>query len=91
MAEDILHFGAVRYRVTGSGVLRTTLLGLDDNPTQVLSTITMSSSPSRQPAILSNLISQRCRYRVETTVINEVFRINRIILFVKPIYTDYPR
>lgn len=91
MAEDILHFGALKYRVKGSGVLRTTLKGLDSVVTQTLATYTMSSSPGIEPVLLSNLNNQRALVRIETTSIDEVFNFNRIIVYVKPIWSSYPQ
>jgi hypothetical protein len=91
MAEDILHFGGMRYRVTGSGNLRTTMKSLDDVKSITLATIAMSTAPGQEPFRLTNLISQRARYRVETTEMDEVFTINRIVVFVKPIYSGYPQ
>lgn len=91
MAEDILHFGAYKIRVNGVGVLRSTLKGLDNVNTQTLANLTMSTTPGREPTILSNFTSQRARLRLETTAINETFNINRIIFYVKPLWASFPQ
>ena len=91
MAEDILHFGSVRLRASGSGVLRTTVKGLDNVATATLPTLTMSTAPGREPTLLMNFVSQRARFRFEVTAIDEYFDIHRIIIFVKPLWTSFPQ
>jgi hypothetical protein len=87
--QDILHFGAVKIRVNGSGNLQLRFLSLDSVDTQTLVPLAMATSPGRQPTRLANFISQRGMLEIKTTVINETFRINKIILFSKPIWTEY--
>ncbi len=88
--ENITHFTGVRMRVTGVGELEMTLLSLDDVKAQQLLPFTMSSATNREPLRLSNFNEQRCYLHLGTDVIDEYFRINRIILFAKEIYTSYP-
>jgi hypothetical protein len=87
--QDILHFGAVKFRVNGTGSLQLRFLSLDSVDTLTLVPLTMSLLPARQPTRLCNFISQRGMLEGKTTVINEVFRINKIILFSKPLWTEY--
>jgi hypothetical protein len=87
--QDILHFGAVKFRVNGAGNLRLRFLSLDSAVTQTLVPIVMSSTPGKQPNRLCNFISERGMLEGKTTVINEIFRINKIILFSKPLWTEY--
>lgn len=90
MAEDILHFGGVRLRVTGSGSLQMTLTSLDEaNPSDLLP-LTMSDTSGREPFRLCNYKSQRAKLTLFTTEIDEVVRVNRIIVYVKELYTSYP-
>jgi hypothetical protein len=88
--EEIVHFAGVRMRVIGSGNLDLEFLGLDDDPTQNLAAIAMSASTGREPTRLANFISQRGRLKISTDVIDEHFKINRVILFIKPIWSQYP-
>ena len=88
--EDIVHFGGVRLRVTGSGNLDMTFKSLDDVDTQTLVPIIMSSTSAREPTRLANFISQRGRLQISTNAIDETFRINRVIVFAKPIWTQFP-
>lgn len=87
--QDILHFGGVRIRVNGSGNLRLRFLSLDNVQTQTLVPLTMATLPGRQPTRLANFVSQRGMLEVSTTAIDEVFRINKIILFSKPLWSEY--
>lgn len=89
--EAILHFGSVRYRVVGNGNLVQTLIGLDDVVSQILTPLVLSTVSGREKVVLSNFKSQRTRLRLETTEINEWFNFNRVILFVKNIYSGYPQ
>lgn len=88
--ENISHFTAVRMRVTGAGSLQMRLLSLDEEYTQTLLPFDLVSSTSRQPTRLCNFNQQRAQLEIKTTEIDEVFKINRIIFFVKEIYTSYP-
>lgn len=90
MAENILHFGAITVRVNGTGLLRMKLKSLDDVKTKVIAPITMSSTPGKEPTKLTNFNSQRARYRLETTAIDEYMKINRIVVWIKEIYTQFP-
>jgi hypothetical protein len=87
--QDILHFAAVKIRVNGTGSLRLRFLSLDSVDTQTLVPLTMATLPARQPTRLCNFISQRGMLEIKTTDINEVFRINKVILFSKPLWTEY--
>lgn len=87
---EILHFGSIRYRVTGSGNLRTTLLSLDDVNQQSLPVYAMVSSTAKELSILANFRSQRSKIRIETTAINETFNISKIVVFIKPTAAGFP-
>lgn len=88
--ENIIHFGAVKLRVNGVGNLKLSLFTLDRKRSTVMVPLKMEQSTEREPTRLCNFVTQRAVLRVETTEINEVMRINRIILYTKPIYTQFP-
>lgn len=90
MAENILHFGAVRLRVNGSGNLDMKFIGLDDQIENNLKPLAMSATPGKEPLVLSNFKGQRARLRLSTDAINEYMIINRVVIFVKQLYTSYP-
>lgn len=87
----ILHFGAVRYRVTGSGNLKTFLRSLDNVKNKQLSNTVMAAINDIEPTRWANFTNQRAQIEFKTTEINEVFNISKIIVFVKPVATSYPQ
>lgn len=90
ISEDIQHFGAIRMRLNGSGSLKMTFYSLNDVNSMDLIPFTMQASTNIQPTRLTNFNEQRASLRISTTEIDEVFRINRIILFGKDLWTSYP-
>lgn len=90
-AGELVHFGSVRYRVTGSGVLRSTLYSLDEANSSTLPTLNISSTTNREPTILANFIDQMGYLEIKTTAINETFSICKIVVFVRPIASGYPQ
>ncbi len=88
--ENVLHYAGVRLRVQGSGNLDLTFINLDDAPIQVLTPLVMSMVPTNEPLRLSNFTGQRVRLRLGTNQINEKMIINRIVIFNKPLWTEYP-
>jgi hypothetical protein len=92
MSEDdvIIHYTAVRMRVTGSGSLRMTMYSQDDIFSQPLTPITMSATTNIRPTRLMNFQHQRAMLEGKTTAIDETFRINKIIIFAKAVFAEYP-
>ena len=88
---EILHFNAVRIRVSGSGNLQLSLRSLDDVKISQLPNIPMLSSTNIDPTVLANYIDQAGQLEFKTTEIGEIFIIGRIVIFVKPIFSEYPR
>ncbi len=88
--ENINHYTGVRMRVVGSGSLEMTLLSQDSIRNVVLSPFTMASVARTSPFRLTNFVEQRVQLRVETLLIDEIFRINRIILYSKPLWVEEP-
>lgn len=87
---DLIHVNAIRFRITGTGELQIKLIGLDSVLTQTLVPLTMASAPGREPQRLANFINQKIQYELKTTEIDEIFRINRIIVFAKPQWSEFP-
>lgn len=88
---ELLHFNAVRMRVTGSGNLLLSLGSLDDVTIDTLPTLPLSATTDREPVSLANLINQRARLIGTTTVIDETFTISKIVIFIRPSATQYPQ
>lgn len=87
---SVLHFGAVRFRLRGSGVLRSELRSLDDAVTVALPNIQMASTTAKEPTVLAHMNQQRAYLHIETTDINETLDISKIVIFVKPVFTGLP-
>lgn len=88
--EGIQHFNAVRLRVTGTGNLKMKMNSLDDEFVDDLSDLPIKESSGIEPTTPCNFISQRAALEIKTTNIDEYFKINRIIIFSKEIFTSYP-
>lgn len=88
--ENIMHFTAIRLRVTGTGNLLPTLFSLDDIITQTLIAIPITPTSSKHLTRLCNMQTDKIAIELKTTVINEVFHVNRIILFAKEVFAEYP-
>lgn len=88
---ELLHFGAVRMRVTGSGDLKTIITSLDDVNESQLPNIALQSTTNKEPLILCNFREQRAYLEVYTEDIDAKFTISRIVVFVKPTATGYPQ
>jgi hypothetical protein len=84
------HVVGVRLRLTGNGNLVLTLKSLDDILTQQLVDVPMTATARIEPFRLANFQSQRIRLRGETTEIDEVMQIRRVIIFAKPVAAEYP-
>lgn len=90
MAENILHYGAVRMRVTGAGNLLMTLYSLDEILSEELVPFDLDSITDREPTRLSNFKSQRAKLRIKTEEIDDQFKVNRVIVFAKELWTSFP-
>src|SRR5262245_46961632 len=92
--ESINHFNGVRMRVLGSGNLDVAAYiqnGMDsDLLNQTLVPYAMSSATHRQPTLGLNVVKQRMSLEIKVTEINEWFAINRLIVYMKPLYTSFP-
>lgn len=88
--ENIDHFTAIRMRVTGQGNLDMSINSMDDIRTQPLVPFAMATTTNIQPTRLCNFNEQRAYFHLSTNVMNDYFRINRIIVFVKEFATSYP-
>lgn len=86
----ILHAVAVRMRVVGSGNLQIFLRSLDDVRNVQLTSHPMATTTNIEPTILANFQEQRIQLELKTTLINEIFTISRIVIFVKPVAEGYP-
>lgn len=88
--EMISHYTGVTLRVNGSGNLKLKFVSLDDVKETIMLPLVMALRTDREPTRLGNFMQQRAYLEGGTTEINETFKINRIIVWAKPVYTSYP-
>jgi|SRR5215510_2354235 len=88
--EIISHFAGVRFRVNGTGSLRMTLFSLDDVLSVTLVPLTMATLTRVQPTRLVNFTEQRASLEIKTTAIDEFMSVNRIVLLVKEVASEWP-
>jgi len=89
--ENIMHCAGVRVRITGSGSIHQVLQSLDTINTEELADLTLHTKNNENPFILANFIDQKICLRVYMDQINDFMNVNKIILFLKQLFTDYPR
>jgi hypothetical protein len=91
MSEDnIVHFTAIRMRIIGSGDLKMRMISQDDVYEQVLTPFTMQAATNIRPTRLMNFQHQKAQLEGKTTAIDERFEINKIVLFAKNVFNEYP-
>ena len=88
--DNISHFAAIRIRVNGKGSLKMKVFSLDDIRAKELVPFQMEASTRILPTRIVNFVEQRASFELRTTQIDEKFRINRIVIFMKEIYTSHP-
>jgi len=88
--DNIIHFNALRGRIKGTGILRTRLFDLDETQSVNFPLINMEEITGRFVFKLINFKSQRACLELKTTAIDEIMRINKLVVFAKPIFTEYP-
>ena len=90
--ENICHLSAIRMRVIGVGNLKLSVHSLQDYKSKVCpNPIAMQTITDIEPHRGFNFMSQRMALKFETTEINEYFRINRIVIYAKEVFTMHPR
>src|SRR6187399_3003721 len=88
--ESISHYAAIRVRVTGTGNLKMSVSSLDDVRSKTLVPFVMQPLNRIIPTRLVNFTEQRASFELKTTEIDEKFRINRIVIFTREVFTSYP-
>ncbi len=88
--ENICHFNAVRIRLVGSGNLDMEMIPMDSTDGQVLEPFVMVAATNIQPTRLMNTIEQRAMLKISTDDQDEIFKINRIIIYSKELFSSYP-
>jgi hypothetical protein len=90
MAENILHFGAVRLRITGTASLQMEMIPYDGQNIKTLKPLQIIQLPGKDLDRLCNVKAQRARLKISTLKINENIRVDKVIFYVKPVASQYP-
>ena len=88
--ENISHFAAIRIRSVGSGELKMRVFSLDDIRLKELVPFQMAFASRVIPTRIVNFMEQRASFELRTTEIDEKFRINRIVVYVKEVFSSHP-
>lgn len=88
--QFINHFNAVRFRITGSGSLRSRLISLGTEEVS-LPNLAMSSSTNKFPTVNTSFLQSKAQLEIKTTEIDEVFLIKEIHIYIKPTFTSSPQ
>lgn len=88
--ENIVHFTGFRLRVTGAGILVPTVYSLNDILFEILTSISLITTTDRELMRLMNFQTQRMSLELKTTDINNVFQVNKLILFAKEVFAEFP-
>ena len=92
LSGELVHFGVVRMRVTGAGNLQLFMHSLDDTlNSNTLTSIPLQATTNREPTVLANFIDQYGQLEIKTDVMDEVFEISKIVIFIKPVASGYPQ
>jgi hypothetical protein len=88
---ELIHFGAVRFRVTGSGDLLLFMHSLDDINVVQLPSLTMISATNKEPVALANYIEQQGFLEFRISGFGNTFTISKLTLFIRPVATGRPQ
>jgi hypothetical protein len=88
--ENIQHFSTIRIRASGVGNLLMAVNALDFTREKALAPLFLHRSNRIQPNRIVNFVEQRASFSFRTLEIDEYIRINRIVVYMKEIYTSHP-
>lgn len=88
--DNVQHFSTVRIRATGQGELRILVRSLDDVRRKFLVPLKLEAASRIIPNRIVNFVEQKACFEFSTTQLNEYVRVNRIIVYMKDIYTSTP-
>lgn len=84
------HFGALKVRVVGVGLMGISVRGYDSLSPVTLNPWTLDPNPGKEEQRICNHINERMSVRLSTPVINHWFHINKIRIFSKFMWRSRP-
>ena len=88
--ENVQHISHVRVRAIGQGQIFLSVASLDYIKQKTLVPIVLQSVNRKTSDRLVNFVEQRASFTFHTPELNTYFRISRIIVYMKEIYTSHP-
>lgn len=88
--DNIVHYTSVRMRIIGLGQLDMVMFSQDDIYSSTLVPFTMQATTNIRPTRLMNFQHQRAYLKGSTDLIGEYFSINKIVIYAKEVFSDYP-
>jgi hypothetical protein len=88
--DNIVHYASLRMRIVGSGSLGMRMVSQDDIYSQTLVPFSLQAATNIRPTRLMNFQHQRAHLECKTTAIGEWFKINKIVIYAKEVFVDYP-
>jgi hypothetical protein len=87
--DNISHFAAIRIRVVGTGNLKMSVGCLGVRSKTLVPFVLQTTNRMLMTRIV-NFMETRAFFQIQTTEMDEYFRINRIVVFMKEKFTSYP-
>lgn len=86
----INHFGGIKLRANGSGILQVTLFGEDDILSQTLLSPTLAALPGQEYDLLANFKNEKCSMKFRVSNFGEFLRLHQVTLFARPLWLRRP-
>lgn len=85
------HFNEIKLRIIGSGALNMTLYGPQQVKSKTLPITTLSATRDKEVVKLANFRHTRAQLELTTTVIDEYFELQYILVYYKPVAANLPQ
>ncbi len=83
---SVIHTNHLRMRVTGSGILQTTLHSYDEVKTATLATRTLSANPGSEIGLKPNFTNEKIAVKVRVNLSGEWFHLTKLIMWAREVW-----
>jgi hypothetical protein len=87
----INHFGGMKLRVKGNGLLQISMYGEDEVFQSNAPSITLQATPGREFDQLINVLNEKCSVKLRVNNFGEYFTLSEFTLWAKPVYLRRPQ
>jgi hypothetical protein len=88
---DVSHYAGTRMGISGQGTVKQVLQSVDYIHTLQFGNNILRTSNNRSPFSLANFVDQHASVRIYMDQLDDFMRVDQLIIFIKPVFTDYPR